>query len=126
MSADDECGSGQRAAAVVDLPALFERQRAAFATDPWPDAAQRRDRLTRLLAVLDDEAAWVAAVDHDFGHRSAHETRLAELYVVAAEARHARRHLARWMQPVRVATPLRLWPGRARIPRQPRGVVGVI
>ena len=38
------------------------------------------------------------AIDQDFGHRSSHETRLAELYVVAAEARYARRHVARWMR----------------------------
>ena len=37
------------------------------------------------------EADLVAAVDGDFGHRSAHETRLAELYIVAAEATHAMR-----------------------------------
>src|SRR3954471_24900833 len=30
------------------------------------------------------------------------------------------------MRPVRVGTPLRLWPGAARIVPQPRGVVGVI
>ena len=126
MSADGEQREARDPATSLDLRSSFERQRAAFAHDTWPDAAARRDRLTRLLRVLDDEPAWVAAIDRDFGHRSAHETRLAELYVVAAEARHARRHVARWMRPVRVATPLRLWPGRARILRQPRGVVGII
>ena len=113
-------------AALSGLSRVFAAQRAAYARDPWPLAASRRDRLTRLLAVLDDERAWVDAIDRDFGHRSAHETRLAELYVVAAEARHARRHVARWMRPQRVRTPLRLWPGAARILRQPRGVAGVI
>jgi coniferyl-aldehyde dehydrogenase len=111
---------------LAGLHALFDRQRAAFAVARWPDAAIRRGRLTRLLDVLADEAAFVAALELDFGHRSAHETRLAELYIVAAEARHARRHVARWMRPQRVRTPLRLWPGRARVLREPRGVVGVI
>jgi coniferyl-aldehyde dehydrogenase len=111
---------------VADLQALFDLQRKAFAREPWPDAATRRDRLARVRAVLADEKMWVAALDRDFGHRSAHETRLAELYVVDAEARHAMRHVGRWMRPQRVATPLRLWPGAARVLRQPRGVVGVI
>jgi coniferyl-aldehyde dehydrogenase len=110
----------------VDLAQLLALQRTGFARDPWPNAAQRRERLGRLLRVLADEDAWVRAVDRDFGHRSAHETRLAELYVVAAEARHARRHVARWMRPRGVPTPVRLWPGVARIVPQPRGVVGVI
>jgi len=111
---------------LADLTGLFEAQRVAFSRDPWPDAAARRDRLARLRTMLADEAAWVDAVERDFGHRSAHETRLAELYVVDAEARHAHRHLARWMRPQRVATPVQLWPGSARILRQPRGVVGII
>ena len=34
-------------------------------------------------------AAPVAAIDRDFGHRSSHETRLAELYIVTAAARYA-------------------------------------
>jgi coniferyl-aldehyde dehydrogenase len=109
-----------------DLTALFDAQRAAFARDPWPGAATRRDRLARVRAMLRDESAWVDAVERDFGHRSAHETRLAELYIVDAEARHAQRHVARWMRPQRVATPVQLWPGSARILRQPRGVVGII
>ena len=111
---------------LAELQALFARQRAAFAAAPWPDAPTRRNRLTRLLDVLGDEPAFVAALEQDFGHRSAHETRLAELYVVAAEIRHAQRQLARWMRPQRVSTPLRLWPGRARVLREPRGVVGII
>ena len=116
---------------IVDdaLPGLHQKlaaARAGFAADPFPSAAVRRDRLDRLLDVLDDERGFVAALDADFGHRSAHETRLAELYVVSAEVRHARRHVARWMRPRRIATPLRLWPGRAYVMPQPRGVVGVI
>jgi coniferyl-aldehyde dehydrogenase len=114
---------GERAPA---LHARLAAARAAFSADPFPSAAARRERLDRLLDVLDDEPAFVAALDADFGHRSAHETRLAELYVVAAEARHARRHLRRWMRVRAVATPLRLWPGRAEVMPQPRGVVGII
>ena len=113
-------------ARVRDLHARLAAARAAFSADPFPSAAARRDRLGRLLDVLDDEQGFVAAIDADFGHRSAHETRLAELYVVAAEVRHARRHVGRWMRPRAVSTPLRLWPGRAYVMPQPRGVVGVI
>ena len=106
---------------------LFALQKAAFARERNPSLAVRRDRLARLKAlVVAHEARFVAAVDRDFGGRSAHETRLAELYIVAAEIADAQRHLARWMRPERVATPLHLKPARARIERQPVGVVGVI
>jgi len=113
-------------AALSGIARIFDAQRAAYARDPYPAAAARRERLTRLMALLEDEQPWIDAIDRDFGHRSAHETRLAELYVVGAEARLARRRVARWMRPRRVATPLRLWPGVARILPQPCGVVGVI
>ncbi len=109
------------------LRRLFALQRAAFDRERYPALATRRDRLTRLARLTEEnESRIVAAIAADFGHRSAHETRLAECYIVAAATRHALRHLARWMKPVRVRTPVQLLPGRAQIVRQPLGVVGVI
>ena len=110
-----------------ELARLFDVQRAAFAKERYPSLDVRRNRLARLLDfVTRHEARFIEAVDQDFGGRSSHETRLAELYIVAAEIADSRRHLARWMRPQRVATPIHLKPGRARIERQPVGVVGVI
>ncbi|HQR12435.1 MAG TPA: coniferyl aldehyde dehydrogenase [Casimicrobiaceae bacterium] len=109
------------------LERIFALQRAAFARERYPDLATRRDRLARLKALVgENEARFAAAVDSDFGDRSEHETRLAELYVVAAEIADAQANLARWMRRERVATPLHLLPGRARIERQPIGVAGII
>lgn len=109
------------------LATLLEVQRTAFSADRHPAAAVRRDRLQRIARIVTDhEAAIVAAIDADFGHRSSHETRLAELYFVVAEVRHALRSLHRWMKPRRVATPWHLLPASAFILREPLGVVGVI
>ena len=111
----------------AELERLFAVQRAAFERERFPALLTRRDRLQRLMKLtVDNEDRIVAAIAQDFGHRSAHETRLAECYIVASATRHALRHLKRWMKPVRVATPLHLQPGRAEIIRQPVGVVGVI
>ncbi len=111
----------------ADLLRLFEAQRAAFVRDPNPDAALRRDRLARLLALArEHEQDFVAAIDRDFGHRSSHETRLAELYIVTAAARYALANVRRWMRPRRVATPIQLLPGSARIVAQPLGVAGIV
>jgi len=118
--------------AVTDNPpASLERllliQRSAFEAERYPSVATRRDRLERLRRIVtQDESRFVAALERDFGHRSAHETRLAELYIVGAEARHAIRRLSRWMKPRRVATPWHLLPASARIMHQPVGVVGII
>ncbi len=106
---------------------VFELQRAAFARERYPTLATRRDRLARLLNIVTaHEKGLCAAIDRDFGHRPSQETRLAELYIVAAEIRHALRHLRRWMRARRVTTPLKFFPASARVLPQPLGVVGVI
>ena len=115
------------ATAAEALAGLFAAQRAAFAADPHPPLELRRDRLDRLAAAVEEnEPEITAAVAADFGARAAQETRLAELFMIHAGVRHARRHLADWMRPRRVPTPLYLRPGRSRIVRQPVGVVGII
>ena len=113
--------------AAEELARILGVQREAFSAERYPDLRLRRDRLARLLGIVTrHEGALVDAIARDFGHRSSHETRLAELYVVAAEARHAIRSLPRWMKPRRVATPWHLLPASASIMYQPLGVAGVI
>ena len=109
------------------LDARFKLQRAAFEEQPFPALHVRKDRLKRLLALTErHEAEICAAIDADFGGRSAQETRLAELFVVRAGIRHALAHLPGWMRERRVATSLPFLPGRNRLLPQPVGVVGVV
>ncbi len=111
----------------TELVASFERQRQAFALAPDPALATRLSRLDRLAAWLDShEPDIVRAIDADFQGRSAHETRLAEVFVVRAGIRHARRHLKQWMRTQRVPTALHFRPGYNRLMPQPLGVVGII
>ncbi len=112
---------------INELRDLFDRQRAAFEREPFPDLRTRRDRVGRILALtLEHESDLVAAISRDFGHRCAQETRLAELFIVITAARTALRRLPRWMHPTRVATPVNLLPGRSELRPQPLGVVGII
>ncbi|WP_280547890.1 MULTISPECIES: aldehyde dehydrogenase family protein [unclassified Halomonas] len=108
------------------LQARLDQQRHAFAAEPFPSAATRRDRLARLARMTRhhrDEV--IQAIHQDFGHRAEAETRLAEIAPLLLALRHTRRHLKRWMAPRRAAVPWRLQPARARIYRQPLGVVGI-
>src|SRR3990167_7971387 len=90
----------------------LEQQRAAYLAEPYPTLAVRRDRLTRLIAMLNQHGPAIAdAISADFGHRSLHESRLIELFAVKAAAKHARRHLRRWMKVRRMPTPLHFLPG---------------
>ncbi|HTY02217.1 MAG TPA: aldehyde dehydrogenase family protein [Rhodocyclaceae bacterium] len=109
------------------MQALLDAQRQAFATDMMPSRAVRDDRLARLLVLTESHGGeFAAAISADFGHRSRHETDMAETYFVIAGIGHARRHLARWMRSRRVPTAPHFWPGRSRIVRQPVGVVGIV
>jgi coniferyl-aldehyde dehydrogenase len=105
----------------------FARQQAAFAADMNPSHAVRIERLDRLFAMTERIApALEAAVSADFGHRSAHVTRLADVMMVTAAIKHARRHLKSWMKVRRAPTALAFRPGSNRIMPQPIGVVGVV
>lgn len=111
----------------AQLFAILERQRSAFAEEVYPTVAVRRDRLDRLAAMGEKHAAQIVeAISADFGHRSSHETQMAELVLVGGTIRHAQRHLKGWMKPRRVPTALHYLPASNRLMRQPLGVVGIV
>ena len=66
------------------------------------------------------------AIATDFGHRSHHETILAELVPVLAAIRTARSQLARWMRPERRRVDVSYQPGRAWVEWHPLGCVAII
>lgn len=111
----------------AELAAALDRARAAFRADPFPSAAVRKQRLDALIEGLRrHEQALVDAIAADFGHRSRHETLMADLTVSILGLQDTRKHLDRWMRPERRRVPLHFLPGSARVVPQPLGVVGVI
>lgn len=110
----------------AELQPTLEQLREAWHGRP-PGREQRIDDLARLgnalKARLEDMAAAISA---DFGHRSRHESLLADGMAVLSEIDRLRRHLPRWMKPRRVGAGWRLWPARAEVRHVPVGVVGVI
>ena len=106
---------------------IFALQRQAFAANPMPTAAQRRQWLDSLRQLLSDERqALIDAISTDFSHRSADETLLAELMPSLHNIHHARRHLNKWMRPSRRSVGMAFQPASAKVIYQPLGVVGVI
>ncbi|MGG5287880.1 coniferyl aldehyde dehydrogenase [Pseudomonas shirazensis] len=111
----------------LDLQAMFALQRQAFAANPSPPAAQRRQWLKSLReALLADQQRLIDAIDADFAGRSADETLLAELLPTVQGLRDAERQLQRWMRPSRRKVGLAFQPASARVEYQPLGVVGII
>jgi acyl-CoA reductase-like NAD-dependent aldehyde dehydrogenase len=109
------------------LQACFHAQRRALAEE-GPLSPERRDEALGALAeaILRHADDFAMAIAADFGHRSPHETKLADLYPVIASLRHARRHFRRWMKPRRRPIQWMFQPGSGRILYQPLGVVGIV
>ncbi|MBC7377164.1 MAG: coniferyl aldehyde dehydrogenase [Burkholderiaceae bacterium] len=111
----------------AQLRLLFDAQYRASRTQIDVPLALRRDRLLRMKALLDTHGAALAkAVQADFGVRSAQLTEIADLFVLRSLMSHTLKHLAKWMKPVKVSTPIYLQPSRGYLQRQPLGVVGVV
>ncbi|MFH2100394.1 MAG: coniferyl aldehyde dehydrogenase [Pseudomonadota bacterium] len=112
---------------MTELRDILDAQRKAFASQASPDLGTRLARLDAILsAITRDMDVIVSAMKEDFGSRSVHEILMAELFTTVSGIRHIKKHLAGWMEPEKRAVPLVLQRGRARLMRQPLGVVGVI
>ncbi|MES2841508.1 MAG: coniferyl aldehyde dehydrogenase [Pseudomonadota bacterium] len=111
----------------LPLRALFDAQHHASRAQIDVPLALRRERLSRLKAIIDTHGAALSdAVQADFGVRSRQLTEVADLFVLRAAIGQLHKELPHWMKTRRVATPLYLKPARAHIQRQPLGVVGII
>ncbi|TDV47638.1 coniferyl-aldehyde dehydrogenase [Pseudomonas helmanticensis] len=112
---------------LAELDRLFEAQRAAYAANPMPPAAQRQQWLKALSDLLSNERqALIEAISSDFSHRSADETLLAELMPSLHGIHYASRHLKGWMKASRRNVGMAFQPASAKVVYQPLGVVGVI
>jgi coniferyl-aldehyde dehydrogenase len=106
---------------------VFALQREAYLRHPYPSLAERRENLKKLERILVDNADAIAdAINRDFGHRSAEESKLLELFGCVDGARHTRRKLRKWMKPQRRHISVLFATGSNRVIPQPKGVVGIV
>ncbi|MBI5510624.1 MAG: aldehyde dehydrogenase family protein [Deltaproteobacteria bacterium] len=116
-------GAGGKTAVEVAFAKLFGAAR----RQPYASLEERVDRLERLASLLvSGQEAFVAAIDADFGGRSAHESRLVDVVLALKAATDALAHVHEWMRPQPVAALRWFRPGRAFFEYVPKGVVGVI
>ncbi len=110
------------------LADTLARQRRAYRQAPVPTLDERRlDLLALQRFVREHTDAICDAISADYGHRSRHETLLAEIIPVTDGIDDALKHLRQWTRPQRRSIDRRLF-GLAsnRVVPQPVGVVGVI
>ncbi len=113
-------------AATVPPAEIVDRLRRVFDGGRTRSLDWRRDQLDGLVRLLEREQdRLVDALTADLG-RPRLEGWAADVGTTAAEIRHIRHHLARWMRPRRRSLPLSSRPGRARIVAEPLGVVAVV
>ena len=119
---------------LADLPlsqtlnTTLDLQRRAYHAHPVPTLQERKADLRTLQRfVRENQDALCEAISADYGHRSRHETLLAEVFPAVDGVDHVIKHLRGWMKPQRRAVDLRNFLGaRNRVIPQPLGVVGVI
>lgn len=112
---------------VVMMQRIFDTQRTAFRLRPNTTASERLALLDNLKAVLikyQDELA--VAIAADFGHRSHHETKFAEILTSLENIKYYSKHLRKWMEPDRRHINPTHLPAKGWVQYQPLGVVGVI
>jgi len=110
------------------LSSALTLQRRAYFAHPVPTLAERlADLRTLQRFARENKDALCDAVSADYGHRSRHETLLAEIVPAVDGIDHTARHLRGWMKTQRRAVDLRTFFGASnRVIPQPLGVVGVI
>jgi coniferyl-aldehyde dehydrogenase len=122
-----ESGPSRSGTRVIGLQATFERLKARTRSTPPPTYEERLDSLDRLASAIkrrQDEMA--AAVRADFGNRSRVETRLAEVLMLLDGIKYIKKHLKGWMKPESRHVSMTYRPARAKVHRQPLGLIGVI
>lgn len=106
---------------------VFTLQRQAYLRHPYPTLDERRESLAKLEHILVNNADAIAdAINQDFGHRCAEESKLLELFTCVDGIRHTRRKLKKWMKPQHRHVSVLFATGSNRVIPQPKGVVGVV
>jgi aldehyde dehydrogenase (NAD+) len=111
---------------VSSATVVVDSLRAGFDTGRTRPLAWRQQQLRRLKALLaEHEKDLLAALAADLGKPRV-EAWATDLGIVVSEIDHTLRRLKRWTKPEKVRLPLAQRPGRARVYREPLGVVLVI
>jgi len=109
------------------LQALLNAQKKAYQLAPAPLVQQRMSQLAQLkTALLTYQDELVAALDQDYGQRSAQDTLLSDILPCVMNINYTMKHLKKWMKPQRRHAGLLLSPAKVTVYYQPLGVIGII
>jgi len=106
---------------------ILQKQQQAFFADGHVSLEMRCDRIDRAITLLlENETALCQAMNHDFGNRSLHQSRMADIGGTLESLKHAKQNVHKWMrhEKRKPMFPLGLFGAKARVEYQPKGVVG--
>jgi coniferyl-aldehyde dehydrogenase len=106
---------------------VFKLQRAAYLKNPYPSIEERRANLDTVERILIDNADAIAdAINADFGHRAAEESKLLELFNCVDGIRSTKKKLGKWMKPQHRHVGILFATAKNRLIPQPKGVIGLV
>ncbi len=112
--------------AIEQIPDVIKGLRTSFDSERTRPLGWRLRQLDGIAAFFKDrEKDITEALYADVG-KPALETLGAEIAFVRSEVEYVKRRLSTWMKPEGVPTPIAIQPGKARIEREPLGVVLII
>lgn len=112
----------------AELATAFERQRQAYLAAPNPGFEERKQDLLALKRMVSENMdAMIDAISADYGNRSRHESKFAEIITVTDGINDTIKQLKKWMKPQKRHVDKSLYlGGRNRVIPQPLGVAGLI
>jgi aldehyde dehydrogenase (NAD+) len=114
------------AAGLTEVDRILASQRRNQARVAATSAGERIDKIRRLEAAMLARRGEIRQAMWDDFRKPPAEVDLAEIYTVVTEARHAARHLRRWMRPRRAPGPITLLGSSSRLHHEPKGVVLIL
>lgn len=106
---------------------VFDKQRAAYLANPYPEYEERYQNLLTLERLLSDNRDEIAAaINKDFGNRSIYESKFLELFGAIDGFKYCRKQLKKWMKPNKRHTSIWFFGTKNTVLPQPKGVVGIV
>jgi len=110
-----------------DVNECFKLQKAHFLSAPYRSYDERISDLKKLKRLLlDNQKAFIDALNKDFGGRSADDTKIGDIITTISGLNYTIKNLKKWMKPEKRKVGLLFHPAKASILFQPLGVVGVV
>ena len=111
----------------VFMQDIFEQQKHAFLSHPYPQKKERKEMLRALKkSLLKNKARLLKCLSADYSHRSDDDSLIADILPSVMTINHTLSHLKQWMKPEKRRVSMVFQPAKAWIEHQPLGVVGII